>query len=607
MAERTYKKQSPLRLMSLLKPKRLQYSVGLAGRVIFSTTERLFIAYIAKNLIDSMTSKNLPGLWSALITMGVFYVILTLLSPFVLYLWRSAIYVATANIRETVFKHVQRLPLGYHELRHSGDVISVLTNDISTTEQAYQQDLLTLVEASVQGISAAVFMLLVNWQLALIIIVGAVAPVAVNALFAGPLRKVGQAVQERLGALTERMSDLLVGFQVVRTFSLGDWILSRFGAANDRVFESSVRRVRLEAAAAAGNDFTLQIMFFALMFASAYLVLIGQTTLGVLLFMIQLSNQIQYFVYAMGGTISRVQAALAAADRIFDLLDAPAEPERYDDLAAHPAVSMLKPGVDGDSPLIKFDKVTFAYNGDQPVLNNLTLGVRRGQIAAFAGPSGGGKSTILKLLLGCYPVKDGQIDVAGQPVNNYPLTELRNLFAYVPQDSYLFSGSVLDNIRYGKPGATDDEVKVAARAAFAHDFVMEFPQGYQTIVGERGTRLSGGQRQRIAIARALLKDAPILLLDEATSALDTESEQVVQKALEVLMHGRTTLVVAHRFSTIVHADVIYVIDGGRLVERGNHQELLAKGGLYANLFELQFKNARGENGASLALNVAPAG
>jgi ABC-type multidrug transport system fused ATPase/permease subunit len=186
------------------------------------------------------------------------------------------------------------------------------------------------------------------------------------------------------------------------------------------------------------------------------------------------------------------------------------------------------------------------------------------------------------------------------------LTELRNLFAYVPQDSYLFSGTILDNIRYGKPGASEDEVKEAARAAFAHDFVAEFPQGYQTIVGERGTRLSGGQRQRIAIARALLKDAPILLLDEATSALDTESEQVVQKALEVLMRGRTTLVVAHRFSTIVHADVIYVIDGGRLVEQGNHHDLLASGGLYANLFELQYKNSRGENGASLALNVAPA-
>src|SRR5450759_1044084 len=180
MAEKTYKKQSPLRLFNLLKPKRLQYSVGLAGRVIYSTVERMFIAFIAKALIDTLTTRNLPGLWSALITMASFYVILTAISPFVLYLWRSAIYVATANIRETVFKHVQRLPLGYHELRHSGDVISILTNDVSTTEQAYQQDLLTLIESTVMGISAAVFMLLLNWQLALVIILGGVAPVVIN-------------------------------------------------------------------------------------------------------------------------------------------------------------------------------------------------------------------------------------------------------------------------------------------------------------------------------------------------------------------------------------------------------------------------------------------
>ncbi len=604
MAEKLYKKQNPLRLFNLLKPRRLQYGTGLAGRVIYSTVERMFIAYIAKVTIDAITTKNLPSLWSSLTTMAIFYVGLTLISPFILYLWRSAIYVGTASIRETVFKHLQRLPLGYHELRHSGDVISVLTNDVSAAENAYQQDLLTLVEATVQGLSAAVFMLLLNWQLALIMILGGIAPVLVNAIFARPLREVGQAIQERLGGLSERMSDLLAGFQVIRTFSLGDWILSRFGTANDRVFESSLRRVRLDAAVAAGNDFAGQFMFFGMLYGS-YQVLMGHTTFGILIGLVQLTNQINYFVYSLGGSISRVQGALAAADRIFDVMDTPAEPERYADLPALSG-SLSAGGAQAPSGLISFNQVSFAYNGDQPVLNALTFAVQPGQVAAFAGPSGGGKSTILKLLLGCYPVKEGWIEVAAKPVNAYKLAELRDLFAYVPQDAYLFSGSILDNIRYGKPGATDEEVIAAARAAFAHDFVTEFPDGYQTMVGERGARLSGGQRQRIAIARALLKDAPILLLDEATSALDTESEQIVQKALEVLMKGRTTLVVAHRFSTIVHADIIYVIEGGQVVEQGKHQELLAQKGVYANLFELQFKNAKGENGAALALNVAPA-
>ena len=600
MAERTYQKQNPLRLLDLLKPRRAQYGIGLAGRVLYSTVERMFIAYIAKGLIDAITSHQVSQLWSTLILMASFYLGLTLVSPFILYLWRSSIYVATANIRETVFKHLQRLPLGFHELRHSGNAISILTNDVSAAEQAYQQDLLTLLEASLQGLSAAVFMLILNWQLAVIIFLGAVAPVAINALFARPLREVGQAIQDRLGGLSERMSDLLVGFQVVRTFSLGDWILSRFYTANDRVFESSLKRVRLEAAAAAGNDLAGQFMFFAMMYG-AYQVLTGHTTFGVLITLIQLSNQIYYLVFSLGGTISRMQSGLAAVDRIFDLLDSPAEPERYADLPGLAGTAALT--APASDALIAFDQVTFAYNSDQPVLDRLALRVRQGQVVAFAGPSGGGKSTILKLLLGCYPVKEGGILVAGKPLNAYALSDLRELFAYVPQDAYLFSGNILENIRYGKLSASDEEVKAAARAAYAHDFISEFPDGYQTIVGERGARLSGGQRQRIAIARALLKDAPILLLDEATSALDTESEQVVQKALETLMIGRTTLVVAHRFSTIIHADIIYVIDGGRVVEQGSHAELLARGGVYANLFEMQFKNAGGEDGAGSTVSA----
>jgi ATP-binding cassette subfamily B protein len=233
--------------------------------------------------------------------------------------------------------------------------------------------------------------------------------------------------------------------------------------------------------------------------------------------------------------------------------------------------------------------VTFGYEPNLDIIKALTFVVQKGHVAAFAGPSGGGKSTIFKLLLGCYSVHQGTILTDGKPVNQTKLYQLRELFAYVPQDAYLFTGSVMQNIGYGKPDSSIEEVIAAAKAAFAHDFIMEFPDGYQTLVGERGAHLSGGQRQRIAIARALLKDAPILLLDEATSALDSESEQLVQEALKALMKGRTTLVIAHRLSTIVNADIIYVIDEGHVVEQGRHADLLAKGGVYANLYELQYK------------------
>ena len=511
-------------MLALLRPKHRKYIVGLSARVVLTTIERLYIAYLLKLLTDAIVGGNKTQFVSVLVTLIIFYAVLTAVAPFVLYLWRSAVVEGTANIRETIFKHIQRLPLGYHELHHSGDALSILTNDAAAAERAYQEDFYTLVEVIVQGVGAAILMFYVKWELALVIILCGLAPLAINSLFAGPLRRVGQAVQARLGGVSERMTDLLAGFQVVRTFDLGNWILARFSQANQQVLESSLQRVRLESALAAGNNISDLFGTLPMMFG-AYLVMTGNTTFGVYLMLVQLSNQINNLVYQVGGVISRVQSALAASDRILALLDSPAEPEQ---LAAPPgstavlgSEAVALPSA-GENSRIAFEQVSFAYNGDdaERILNALSFQVTPGQFVAFAGPSGGGKSTIFKLLLGCYAVKQGAILVSGKPLSDYKLSDLRDLIAYVPQDAYLFSGSILDNIRYGKPGASQAEVEAAAKAAFAHDFVMEFPSGYQTIVGERGARLSGGQRQRIAIARALLKDAPILLLDEATSALE---------------------------------------------------------------------------------------
>lgn len=572
---------SLLRLLSLLKPRQGKYLVGLSGRVLLTTIERLTVAYLIKAIIDAMYANDQPAFNSLLIFFGLFYLGYLAAAPFIISIWRSAIYEGTANIRETVFRHLQRLPLGYHEAHHSGEALSILTNDVAAAERAYQDDLLTFFEASLQGISAAIFMLVLNWQLALLVFLSNLTPLIVNALFAEPLRKMGHAVQENLGSLSERMTDLLAGYQVIRTFNLGDWILRRFDQANDQVLDSSVRRVRTESNLAAANEFN-GFLFTIPLFVGGYLVMNHQTTFGVLVGMIQLSNQVSYFMFSMGGTISRIQAALAASDRLLELLDTPSEP------AAYPAPPSL-PGPATANAALEFQQVEFGYNHDQKALTGLSFTAGTGQVIAFAGPSGSGKSTIFKLLLGCYPAGEGLIRIGGKPLHELRLSALRNLFAYVPQDAYLFAGTISDNIRFGKPEASAAEIQSAAAAAFAHDFIMEFPAGYQTLVGERGARLSGGQRQRIAIARALLKNAPILLLDEATSALDSESEQIVQQALEVLMRGRTTLVIAHRLSTIQNADRVYVIAGGQVVETGRHEELAAQKGLYAQLVEQQFK------------------
>ena len=582
------KKPSILRLLDLLKPHQGKYVLGLTVRVALSTTERMVIAYLAKTVIDAITLPDQNLFRSTLIDWVLFYLGYLVVTPFVIYLWRSAVVEGTANIRQAVFVHLQRLPLGYHELHHSGDALSILTNDVSAAEKAYQEDLLTLFEAAAMGLGAAIFMLLLSWQLALLVFVSSIMPLIINALFAGRLRKIGDEVQANLGGLSERMTDLLAGFQVIRSFNLGDWILERFEKANGMVLDSSLRRVRTEASLAAANDFTGFFTFIP-MVVGAYLVMNDQTTFGILIGIIQLSNQVNYFVYSIGGTLSRIQAALAAADRILKMMDAPLEPERY----ALPDSGSAQTARVGTAPAaIEFEQVKFAYNGGPLVLDGLSLAIQPGQMVAFAGPSGGGKSTLFKLLLGCYPVKGGEIWVVGSALNRLALHDLRDRIAYVPQDAYLFAGTIYDNIRFGKPDAGEAEIYSSARAAFADEFIREFPAGYQTLVGERGARLSGGQRQRIAIARALLKDAPILLLDEATSALDSESEQIVQKALEVLMRGRTTLVIAHRLSTILHAEQIFVIDRGQVVEHGRHEELLERKGVYANLVDLQAQ-ARG--------------
>jgi ATP-binding cassette, subfamily B, bacterial len=304
-----------------------------------------------------------------------------------------------------------------------------------------------------------------------------------------------------------------------------------------------------------------------------------------MLAVINLLNGVVFMFTSLGNFIAQIQGSLAGANRVFELLDEPVEPERY----------VLKKTED-TAAMVELQDIGFSYNGTDRVLDGVSLSIGKGQMAALVGPSGGGKSTVLKMLLGYYPPQEGNIVVNAKSIGQYSLTELRDMMAYVPQDAYLFDGTVEENIWYGRPKATREEVIAAAEAANAHGFITELPEGYATKVGERGTRLSGGQKQRIAIARALLKNAPILLLDEATSALDSESEQLVQDALNRLMQGRTTIAVAHRLSTIRHADVIYVIEGGEVVEKGNHTELAEGEGLYNRLYELQFKLDTAEAG-----------
>jgi ATP-binding cassette subfamily B protein len=578
------------RLFNFLKPKLFQYFAAMLIVAAIYASERMFAGFIVKWFTDSIAFKDM-GLLKKTVMYWVFFATgMTLITPVFLYLWRTSIVYGTANLRQAVFSHLQRLPLGYYEDRHSGEAMSILTNDVAAAEQVYQDNIFNLVSSLMQGLGAVVFMMILKWDLALLIILGGLAPLIINTLYAKPLRKVGTQSQERLAGLSERLSDLLAGFQVVRTFSLGEWILKRFNASNQQVLDVNLRRVRLESSLAIWNNIAGIGTAFPLL-AGAYMVLTGQTTLGTLFGLVQLNNPVINMVYSISGIISGIQGSLAAGDRILKVLDAAPEPERYPAPAGLPAITsaVSQPGF-----VVEFSQVQFSYSDGLPILQNISFDIREGQVAALVGPSGSGKSTIFRLLMGHYPVPRGRVTVFGKPLHTYSLRELRDLFAFVPQDAYLYSGTVLENIRYGKPGASEEEITAAARSSYAHDFILELPEGYHTPVGERGARLSGGQRQRIAIARALLKNAPVLLLDEATSSLDSESEELVQQALQVLMRGRTTVAIAHRLSTIEHADIIYVMEAGRVVEQGCHAELVGKEGLYSHLYKLQFKDVEPE-------------
>jgi subfamily B ATP-binding cassette protein MsbA len=400
------------------------------------------------------------------------------------------------------------------------------------------------------------------------------------------LRKGNRRKGNQHGEMTSVVQETVSGIRLVKSFGAENVEIDRFGAASNRYAQLTVRLTRLSQLAGPVTEVIGTTVATALLWFGARQVLIdhelsGADLIAFLLYALRMLQPIK----ALSQLPTTAQSSFAAADRLFEILDAPSEQQT--DTGTRDVATFDKE--------IAFEDVTFAY-GDAPVLSHVSLTARKGEIVALVGPSGAGKSTLVDLIPRFYEIEHGRITIDGIDTRSFKLPPLRALTGIVSQDTVLFNDTVRSNIAYGTVRTyTDAEVEAAARAANAHAFIEELPDGYHTILGERGTRLSGGQRQRLAIARALLRDPPILILDEATSALDTESERLVQEAVDRLLEGRTVFVIAHRLSTIVHADLILVLDRGEIVERGTHTELLAAGGAYHRLYTLQFgKAARNE-------------
>ena len=488
----------------------------------------------------------------------------------------------TADLRNAVYAHVVRQSPEFFETTQTGEVLSRLTTDTTLVQTVVGSSLSMGLRNTVMGVGALAMLVITNPRV-MLPVMGMLALIVLPSVYVGRrVRRLSRASQDRVADASAIAAEVLNAIPVVQSYTQQRRESARFEAATERAFDTAVRRTRVRSVLVA---FIISATFGALLwglYQGTQAVLRGDITAGHLgqtvLYVIVLVSSVAVLSEVYG----EVLRAAGATERLMELLHARSPVDE-------PARPVALPAAQGGSS-VRFDHVTFHYPSRpaQAALRDFSLDVRPGETVALVGPSGAGKSTVLQLLLRFYDAQQGVVSVDGVPVNAVPLDELRGRIGIVPQDSTVFSASAMDNIRYGRPDAGDDEVFAAARAAFADDFIRALPEGYATHLGERGVRLSGGQRQRISIARVMLKNTPILLLDEATSALDAESERMVQAALEAAMRGRTTVVIAHRLATVLRADRIVVMEGGRIVDEGTHAELVARGGLYARLAAMQF-------------------
>ena len=511
----------------------------------------------------------------------VLAVVLGLVSAFRFYFISRLGERVVADLRKDVFNHLLGLSPGFYVSTRTGEVLSRLTTDTTLIQTVVGSSVSVAIRTVVTTGGALALMVVVNWQLSLMVL-------ALGPVILGPIMMFGRRVQrfsrdsqDTLADASARASESLTAIETVQAFTREAQERDRFGASVENNFQASLRRIRTRSYMTAIIFSVVLAGLMAVLWFGATQVQSGAITPGAM------TQFVMYAFVAVSGvgmlteTYAEVMRAAGATERLMELLSADTEIEA----PANPAT--LPEPVTG---AIRFDNVTFAYPArpQDDVLQNVSLDVAPGETIALVGPSGAGKSTIFQLLLRLYDPANGGVTLDGVDIRDLDPVELRGALAIVQQNAPLFSGSVSDNILFGRPEATHEEVVAAAKAANAHDFISALPEGYDTQLGENAGTLSGGQRQRLAIARAILRDAPVLLLDEATSALDSESEQVIQQAFERVSRDRTTLVIAHRLATVREADRIVVMEGGQVVDQGTHQELLDRGGLYARYIELQF-------------------
>jgi ABC transporter fused permease/ATP-binding protein len=581
--KRKLSKQNLSKLSGIFRfilPYKKTFFLGLVF-LLFSSLTLLTFPFVAGKLIDTASGKDwiVNGINSiAFILLGIL-LIQSIFSFFRVWLFAKVSERSMRDIRISLYSRMVQLPMTFFDKRRTGELISRITSDVSLLQDTFSVTLAELFRQIITLIAGVAFLMVTTPKLTFFMLATFPILVVIAMVFGKFIRKLSKETQDELAAANVIVEETLQSIMTVKSFVGEDFETKRYRRGLDKVVHVALKAAGFRGAFISFIIFALFGGIVAVMWYGASLVAQGEMSIGDLVSFVLYTTFIGGSIAGLGDIYGQVQKAIGSSERVLEILE---------EIPEESTADFQKVRVHGD---INFENVAFSYptRSEVEVLKNINLKIPAGEKIALAGQSGAGKSTIVQLLLKFYQVQKGQILVDGKPISEWNLQQLRSNIGIVPQEVLLFGGSIRENIAYAKPGATEEEIIEAAKKANSWQFISKFPEGLDTLVGERGIKLSGGQRQRVAIARAILKDPAILILDEATSSLDAESESLVQEALDELMKNRTTIIIAHRLATIRKVDRIYVLKDGEIVEEGNHEQLAEKeDGFYANLVRLQF-------------------
>lgn len=574
------KKSVVRRVLKYIKPYKGLLALAILSAII-SVSLTLYIPVLTGNAIDNIIDKgnvNFENVLQIIIYIAVGVAGVAIFQWTMTYFTNVISYKTVRDLRRDVFCKFNDVPLSYIDTHSHGDLISRVINDVDAVGDGLSQMFLQLFSGIVTILGTMVFMFIIDWRIALAVII--LTPLSLFvAAFIGKMTHNRFARQQQLqGDISSYVEEYMGNQRIVKAFSYEDRAFENFEKYNQELYTVGFKAQFAGALANPSTRFVNATVYAAVGIFGAITAIAGTLSIGQLSCFLTYANQYTKPFNEVTGVLTQLQTAIAAAGRVFDVLDAEDEPEDKPD-------SIKVENCKGN---VKIENVNFSYVKDKPLITNFSLDVKSGSHIAIVGPTGCGKTTFINLLMRFYDTDSGKISVDGVDIKDMERDELRKLYGMVLQDSWLFCGTIMENLKYGNPNATDEEVIEAAKAAYAHSFIRRMPDGYDTMISEGGGNLSQGQKQLLCIARAMLSNPTMLILDEATSSIDTLTEIRVQKAFAKIMQGRTSFVVAHRLSTIKESDVILVMRDGNIIEQGTHDELLAKGGFYKNLYESQF-------------------